>query len=164
MQHLSKYLWILPLLLFVSMVSCTEDPVGPPEQEPDDFSTVPEAYDTTGITPTVNDEGLRIYILEEGSGRYKVVENDVVYVNYTLRDSAGNILDSSYKNGRTDSVRFSLSNTIDGFRDGLLGMKEGGKRVLAVPPELGYTENSANPAFQGMSLYFDVELERIFLN
>ncbi|MGM0588490.1 MAG: FKBP-type peptidyl-prolyl cis-trans isomerase [Bacteroidota bacterium] len=163
MQTFTKYLWIIPLVLFGLMVGCTDNPTTP-EEEPDDFSTVPEPYDTTEVTPTVTSEGLRIFELEEGSGRYKVVENDVVWVNYTLRDSAGNVLDSSYKNGSTDSVRFSLPGTIDGFRQGLLDMKEGGKRSLVVPPELGYTENSANPAYQGMTLYFDVELELIYLN
>ena len=126
----------------------------------DDYSTVPEPFSISGITPDTTESGLIIYVLEEGSSIDSVTIRDVVAVYYTGRTVNDEVFDSSYKNGRTDPTNFEVANLVDGFTEGLLGMKEGGRRVLVIPPELGYAGTSNR--LREDTLIFDLELGTIF--
>ena len=59
----------------------------------------------------------------------------------------------------------TISNLIDGFTEGVLGMKEGGKRVLVIPPELAYLNYTGNSRtlidLRNDTLVFDIELDTI---
>tara|TARA_R110002124_G_scaffold252236_4_gene417541 strand:+ start:3992 stop:4426 length:435 start_codon:yes stop_codon:yes gene_type:complete len=127
----------------------------------DDYSSVPDAYSTTGITPDTTQTGLIIYVIAEGdtSSPLDVGIRDVVKVFYTGRTINGEVFDSSFKNDQTFSAQFTVANLIDGFTEGLLEMKEGGKRVLVIPPSLAY-EGTTN-ALRNDTLVFDIELETI---
>lgn len=127
----------------------------------DDFSTVPDAYSTEGITPDTTESGLVIYTISEGdtTSQIDVGIRDLVKVFYTGRKTNGEIFDSSFKNSQTFSTQFTVANLIDGFTEGLIGMKEGEKRVLVIPPNLGY-EGTTN-ALRNDTLIFDIELEII---
>lgn len=148
---------LLLLPLFVAIISCGGND---PYIFRDDFSTVPDAFSTTGITPDTTETGLIIYNLANGSSELTVSIRDQVTVYYTGRKTTGEIFDSSYKNGQTRPATFSVANLIDGFTEGLIGMQEGGKRVIIVPPNLGYAGTSN--ALRADTLIFDIELESIF--
>ena len=79
---------------------------------------------------------------------------------YTGRKTNGEVFDSSYKNSQTDPSIFSVAGLIEGFTEGLIGMEEGGKRVIIVPPELGYA--GTTNALYADTLVFDLELDTIF--
>lgn len=127
----------------------------------DDYSSVPEPYSTAGITPDTTETGLIIYTLDEGdtTRQVDVGIRDVVRVFYTGRKTNLEIFDSSFKNDQTSATQFTVANVIDGFTEGLLGMHEGGKRVLMIPPELAY-EGTTN-TLRNDTLVFDIELETI---
>jgi len=125
----------------------------------DDLTTVPPAFSTAGVTPTTTESGLIIYELEAGNGDIEAGIRDAVRVYFTGRKTNGEIFDSSYKNGQTTPSAFTVANLIDGFTEGLIGMKEGGKRVLVIPPSLGY-EGTASQ-LRNDTLVFDVELDSI---
>lgn len=150
-------------LLFLSNCNDSNNPFGPP-----DYSSAPEAFSTDGITPIVKDNGLIIYIVEEGTSHQVLIEKDIFLTFYTGRLTSGKIFDSSYRNGNTVPTQFSLNQTnqntgefslIEGFRKGLLGMKEGEKRKIIIPPALAYEGTSSNLAKD--TLIFDVELAQI---
>ncbi len=93
----------------------------------------------------------------------------VVSVLYVGKLQDGTVFDSSAAHGNTPLV-FTLGQQglIAGFQIGVNGMKEGGERLIAVPPELGYgaqevkdpkTGKVVVPA--GSTLLFDVKLVKV---
>lgn len=109
--------------------------------------------------------GLKYKDLKVGSGReLKAKEGaDVHYFGY-LTD--GTKFDSSYDRG----TPFTLNNrvgtsggwsVIEGWKMGIPGMKEGGKRKLIVPAELGYGGRQQGNIPPNSTLVFEVELIRV---
>lgn len=100
---------------------------------------------------------LKIEDLKVGSGA-EAKNGDMVSVNYlgTLED--GKKFDSSYDRGEPFEFKLGAGQVIRGWELGLLGMKVGGKRVLTIPPELGYGAQGAGPIPSNATLKFTVEL------
>ena len=69
----------------------------------------------------------------------EAVKYSIVTVNYTGWLEDGTKFDSSLNSGR-EPLRFTLGagQMIQGFDQGIPGMKVGGKRKLTIPPNLGY--------------------------
>lgn len=125
-----------------------------------DYSDVPDLPDTTSaVSKVTSDTGLIYYVIEEGnSDSFSLVIRDDAYFFYTGRLDGENIFESSYANGSTASQRFSAIGSLssskgDGFVEGVLGMKEGERRVLVLPPSLNVTSSS--------TIVYDVQLESI---
>ena len=108
---------------------------------------------------------LRIEERAEGSGR--VAEPGTrVSVHYTgwLYDdrapqSRGTQFDSSRERGVAFSFLLGAGQVIRGWDRGVEGMREGGRRVLWLPPEYGYGARGAGDRIgPDASLVFEVEL------
>lgn len=92
----------------------------------------------------------------------------VVSVLYVGKLPDGTVFDSSAAHGNQPLV-FTLGaeGLIPGFQIGVNGMKEGGERVMAVPPELGYGSQDVKdkdgkviiPA--NTTIVFDVKLVKV---
>jgi hypothetical protein len=126
----------------------------------DDFSMVPEPFDTVGVAREIRSNGLVIYTQDLGSGDFAITERDRVFLFYTMRRSDGTIIQSTYANGRVMPNEFLMGNTIRGFREGLIGLKEGGMRTLVIPPALGYG-NDPRHALSRDTLFYDVLIDII---
>lgn len=108
-----------------------------------DYSLAEELlFDTAGALRTTTDSGLIIYELDAGSGPLEVVSRDNILLYYTIRfKPTDQIIESSYGNNSTFPLQFNgIANAAgrqgDGFVEGVLGMKEGAKRVVLIPPTL----------------------------
>ena len=78
-----------------------------------------------------------------GSGA-EVVATSTVTLHYTLMKwSDGSILESSWSSGTPST--FQLSGLIQGWQQGLPGAKVGGRRLLVLPPALGYGAMAGHP-------------------
>jgi peptidylprolyl isomerase len=78
-----------------------------------------------------------------GSGT-EVVATSTVTLHYTLMKwSDGSIIESSWSSGTPST--FQLSGLIQGWQQGLPGAKVGGRRLLVVPPALGYGALAGHP-------------------
>jgi FKBP-type peptidyl-prolyl cis-trans isomerase FkpA len=89
---------------------------------------------------------------------------DSVTVNYTGKLDDGTVFDSSLNPGRTP-FSFVIGSTIpgqaviQGWNEGVQGMKVGGTRELTVPPALGYGSGGAGSTIPpNATLHFKITL------
>jgi peptidylprolyl isomerase len=73
--------------------------------------------------------------------------------------STGTQFDASWDRGETFDFRLGGGQVIQGWDDGVQGMKVGGRRRLTIPPELGYGTRGAGGVIKGgETLVFVVDL------
>lgn len=86
--------------------------------------------------------------------------NDQVEVHYVGVDfESGQEFDSSWDRGQ--SISFPLNGLIQGWQEGIPGMKVGGRRKLVIPPEKAYgPANGAHP-LGGRTLVFVIDLLKV---
>lgn len=104
------------------------------------------------------DEGqLEIEDLALGDGE-EAVDGKILSVHYkgTLQD--GTQFDSSYDRGEPFEFTLGAGEVIEGWEQGMAGMKVGGKRKLMIPPSLGYGSMEAGNIPANSTLIFEVEL------
>jgi FKBP-type peptidyl-prolyl cis-trans isomerase len=113
------------------------------------------------FTPTTDVPKLEIQDLTVGTGA-EVKAGDTVTVDYTGAVAAtGVIFQSSLDSGQP--VTFGLSQVIQGWTNGVPGMKVGGTRRLTIPAAQAYGANP--PSGSGIpanaNLVFDITLHKI---
>lgn len=84
-------------------------------------------------------------------------------VNYKGMLTDGTQFDSSYDPGREPFVVYNIgkAEVIDGWNQGLIGMRVGGKRKLYIPAKLGYGDMTLSKIPAKSTLIFEVELIEI---
>src|SRR5436309_3286391 len=102
--------------------------------------------------------GLKYEDLKLGTGP-EAKSGDGVEVHYTGWLKDGTKFDSSKDRGKPFRFPLGAGRVIKGWDEGVAGMKEGGKRTLIIPPELGYGARGAPGAIPpNAELKFEVEL------
>lgn len=101
------------------------------------------------------ESGLQHKVERAGKGK-QPTSTDTVKVHYEGKLMDGTKFDSSYDRGAP--ADFPVSGVIPGFSEGLMLMKEGGKRTLYIPAGLAYGENGPPSIGPNQALVFDVEL------
>lgn len=153
---------ILFTLLLVGLASCGFNKT----------ETTTEPTQNTGSTQT--ESGVKETHTSVSDGAY-------VTLNYTLRDGAANgkvlettVYDIATQNGMTGktqdqytpfSVMIGSNQVIPGFENGLKGMKTGEKKVIEVPPELGYGTGpvmSTIPKYQIAPVFSITQDKKVF--
>ena len=101
--------------------------------------------------------GLQYEDVVVGSG--KMAEPGMnVSVHYTGTLTDGTKFDSSHDRGQPLQFQLGSGRVIQGWEEGIKGMRIGGKRKLVIPPDLGYGANGGGPIPPNATLLFDVEL------
>ena len=90
-----------------------------------------------------------------------VEAGDEVSVHYIGRLEDGQEFDNSYEKGSAFTFQVGKGRVIDGWDQGLVGMRAGGQRVLVVPPELAYGRDGFGPIPPEATLIFAIELVSI---
>jgi len=102
--------------------------------------------------------GLQYQILKEGNGAVAKA-GDHVSVHYTGWLMDGTKFDSSVDRNMPFEFNLGAHQVISGWDEGVAGMKIGEKRVLIIPPELGYGSRGAGGVIPpNATLKFEVEL------
>lgn len=84
-----------------------------------------------------------------------------VGVRYTgVLYTDGTVFDASWKSGNTPAS-FPLSGVVPGFAQGIVGMHLGDRRVIVIPPDLGYGAAGNGPVPGGATIVFVVDLVSI---
>lgn len=107
-----------------------------------------------------NTEELGIIDAEIGTGK-EAKSGDTVVVHYTGFLTDGTKFDSSFNNGQPVEFVLGEGMLIAGWEEGVPGMKEGGLRILVVPPQLGYGESEVGPIPPNSVLVFLVNLVEV---
>lgn len=126
----------------------------------------PEAIDIDELTNQManslennnqNQIELTTEILTEGSGEQVVKSGDSLSVDYTGTLEDGTQFDSSI--GRAPfTFIIGQGQVIDGWDQGLIGMKVGEERKLIIPAELGYGTTGAGSIPPNATLIFTIKL------
>lgn len=132
----------------------TNPPVSTPTNNNNNTSSQPTA---PGQTITTMD-GLIIKDDTIGTGTVAAV-GDTVTVNYTGKLDNGTVFDSSLNPGRTPFSFVIGGQVIQGWNEGVPGMKVGGTRELTIPPALGYGSQGAGTVIPpNATLHFVITL------
>ncbi|ADO68809.1 FKBP-type peptidyl-prolyl cis-trans isomerase [Stigmatella aurantiaca] len=102
--------------------------------------------------------GLKVEDVKVGTGAEAVVGKSVT-VHYVGTLTTGAKFDSSRDRGQGFNFPLGAGRVIQGWDQGVVGMKVGGVRKLTIPPELGYGSRGFPPVIPPNStLHFEVEL------
>lgn len=144
--------WFLVLVLLTAAAACGDD-----EPSAGDGGGGGGSGDCEVGEVVETDSGLEYEEVECGEGD-EVARGDVVTVHYTGTLEDGEEFDSS-RGGDPVSFPLESGQLIEGWVEGIPGMREGGRRKLTIPPELGYGEAGFPPAIPpDATLIFDVEV------
>jgi peptidylprolyl isomerase len=96
-------------------------------------------------------------IVGEGSEAKSGANVEVHYVGVAW--STQREFDASWNRGDTFEFRLGAGQVISGWDQGVAGMKVGGRRVLTIPPQMGYGSQGAGGVIKGgETLIFVVDL------
>ena len=117
--------------------------------------TKPEVDFPEGTPPKT----LEVTDIWEGNGKVAGA-GDTVQVHYVgVAYSTGEEFDASWNRGEPLQFRLGVGQVIQGWDQGVQGMKVGGRRKLVIPPDLGYGSRGAGNVIKpGETLIFVCDL------
>ena len=87
----------------------------------------------------------------------EVAATSTITFHYTLMTwSNGALIESSWNSG--SPATYPLTQLIVGWQQGIPGMKVGGRRLLIVPPDLGYGAQGSGPVGPNETLIFVMDI------
>jgi len=111
---------------------------------------------------TRTSSGLYLQDQHVGEGR-EAAAGDPIAVHYQGRLPSGHPFDHS-TDGQPFEFTLGVGHVIPGWDEGLVGMREGGLRLLVVPPDLGYGSQPTGPIPPNSILVFWVQLVEVFVD
>jgi FKBP-type peptidyl-prolyl cis-trans isomerase len=103
---------------------------------------------------------LKVEDVQIGTGDVAAAGKKVT-VHYTGTLTDGTKFDSSVDRNQPFTFTLGAGEVIQGWDQGVAGMKVGGKRKLTIPPSLGYGSRATGPIPANSTLIFDVELLKV---
>jgi FKBP-type peptidyl-prolyl cis-trans isomerase len=147
---------VIVLLAVMSMVACRGG------SSDSDSSEGPPMADT-GVTQLQKQDVKVGEGAEARSGRMVRVHYTGWLYDASAADKRGNKFDSSRDSNEPFDFTLGAQEVIPGWDEGVAGMKVGGKRILTIPPKMGYgargTPDGAIPP--NATLVFEVELVEV---
>src|SRR5262249_39822782 len=105
--------------------------------------------------------GLKMTDLKVGEGP-EAKKGDIVVVHYTGYLADGTVFENSVERKKPFEFSLGFGHVINGWDQGVAGMKVGGKRRLVIPPSLAYGEKGSPPTIpRNAELTFEIELLEI---
>lgn len=139
--------------------TASDEESDPAPAQPGDLATKPDLVtvlpDDRGDPPTQ----LQTDDLVDGEGA-QAQPGDRLTVEFVGASwASGRQFDATWDRGQPYSFTLGRGEVIEGFDRGLVGMREGGRRVLIIPPDLAYGDRGAAAGIEpGETLVFIVDL------
>ena len=109
----------------------------------------------------VRTDGLEVTDVAVGTGKEAVAGSHVT-VNYVGMLTNGTVFDASANRNQPFDFNLGAGQVIKGWDEGIVGMKEGGKRHLVIRAALAYGNQAVGGVIPANStLVFDVELLKV---
>jgi peptidylprolyl isomerase len=151
---------VLALMALISVLGGDDDGGEEDAAPSTTTTTAPDKPDVT-IPETPPPTELQTTDLVEGEGA-EATSGSAVEVHYVGRAfSTGEEFDSSYDR---EALTFTIGdpNILEGWHQGIAGMREGGRRQLVIPPALGYGEEGRPPEIgPNDTLVFVIDLLKV---
>lgn len=143
---------LIPVCFFMCLPLAAACQSSPPEPTADPKPTTSATAQIPDPPEMISEE------LKPGEGDRAVQKGDKIKVNYV-----GRLLRTNFKfdsNEGKKPFEFTVGEgVIEGWSEGVLGMKKGGKRKLTIPSRLAYKEKGQPPKIPASApLVFEVEL------
>jgi hypothetical protein len=104
--------------------------------------------------------GVYLRDLTEGTGT-EAVSGSQVAIHYVGRLANGKQFDANGPNDAPFEFRVNAGEVVPGFDEGVSGMKPGGRRLVIIPPALGYGAQDNGPIPANSILVFTIDLVRV---
>lgn len=144
---------LLAALLAASSLSALPGTASARQEEP-----TPPPAPREGGREVVTPSGLRYRDLQVGEGA-EAAKGRTVEIHYTGWLADNTKFDASQDPSHPFTFRIGIDDVIQGWHQGIAGMKVGGRRRLVVPPELGYgRQGMARVVPPNTTLVFEIEL------
>jgi FKBP-type peptidyl-prolyl cis-trans isomerase len=167
-------LLLLALIAALALVACGDDDDSEPAAQSDGGASTAEEPSPSAQREALEDTSTKPVIPKpSGSPPRRLVKEDIVkgkgapakpgdtlVVHYAgVTFSTGEEFDASWNSGQPYPVQLGAGQVIQGWDRGLVGMRKGGRRMLTIPPELGYGAEGYPPAIPpNETLVFVVDL------
>ena len=140
--------------------TATKTPPPPPAQ-PVTPQPQPQPAPAPAPAPVkpATDEKVTTKDLKVGTGD-AIKLGDRIAVHYTGTLTDGTKFDSSRDRGQPYELTLGTG-VIEGWNQGIVGMKKGGRRTLVIPPSLGYGASGKGKIPPNATLNFDIEVVEI---
>jgi FKBP-type peptidyl-prolyl cis-trans isomerase len=104
---------------------------------------------------TKSESGLYTEIIEAGTGR-DIHLSDSIGVSYV-----GTLLSGKKFDEQNKTIYLPMRGVIDGWKEALLGQKQGVKLRIIVPPQLGYGAGGMDKVPANATLYFELRVDDV---
>ncbi|HEV2857908.1 MAG TPA: FKBP-type peptidyl-prolyl cis-trans isomerase [Solirubrobacterales bacterium] len=121
----------------------------------------PKTKPTVKVPSATPPKKLEIKDLEEGSGPAAKAGDEVTVQYVGVNYKTGKQFDASWDRGEPLVFTLGENRVIQGWEEGLEGMKAGGRRELIIPPNLGYGSEASGAIPANETLVFVVDLEAV---
>jgi hypothetical protein len=125
--------------LAASATECPEQTLG---EGSTDLASKPVLVDSCGPAP----DELVVTDIVEGEGDVAEVGDPVTMQYVGVLHEDGTEFDASWDRGEPFEFTLGTGQVIAGWDEGIVGMREGGRRQLVIPPDLGYGDQGAGGA------------------
>lgn len=152
----TAWAWLVLVAVLVLAAACTEaegeGSGGSESSEALEVPDPPELEAPEGSPPAE----LVVEDLAEGDGP-AVGDGTTLTVHYAAVTWSGAEVTSSYERGQPLTYEYGEGRWVEGWTRGIEGLREGGRRRIVVPPELGYGERGAPGIPPGETVVFVVD-------
>ena len=123
-----------------------------------DTSQKPEGFRLPPRPPNA----LQFHDVVEGDGAEATAGRPLSMQYVGRAFSTGQEFDASWDRGEPFSFTLGAGEVIPGWDLGIEGMRAGGRRILVIPPELGYGQQGSPPSIKpNETLVFVVDLKKV---